>query len=320
MRVRTLYVLSLFATGLFGLGVLVLVDRLVEPMTALDGRPTWQEPARPAHWLPDRPFPARPPTSIDIVRWEEELRHLRGRALPPAEERPLTDQSAIQVIEEARRSILAHPLPPGLWMPAEVRAVVAAVGERYPLVAVLPEQRRERTTLIMSFYMAHGFFAVHTENVVRMDVDLVAGYLVHEATHVVFFNRMVAQSGFTPLELMAVNQSCYDINLVMTVVSEALAHANQSVWTFRRPNPDLTDNEFVQDMMLAARERRSNPEAMRLFKRGMFFYSERQLELHSQQPDQFCGPPVMVRGPGRRNYFAPSDVAPEIANPILDAL
>jgi hypothetical protein len=148
--------------------------------------------------------------------------------------------------------------------------------------------------------------------------------LVHEATHVVFTRKYLALAGFEPRELMLLEQGCSDIAIAMHVVNEAMAYRNEALWYEGQAGgkpPDTERKARVYAMALDAE--RGDESKIMTFARYLQNYAEAVMGpgLRRSAPKRVdCGPPIAFRGKRQGNVVLPSDPAPAILVPFLDAL
>lgn len=138
--------------------------------------------------------------------------------------------------------------------------------------------------------------------------DLAASYLIHEATHGVFWEAYLALCNWRPEEYVAILLTCSDVRLEEAFVSESIAFLNEAYWLDTRPGDEgLLLYSGEEPLRMALLARRHQPVE---FARAMELYALQETGTIGQP----CGPPVVFRGPRRGQYCLPIEA---VDDPIM---
>jgi hypothetical protein len=243
----------------------------------------------------------------------------------------LDNPEARRRIRSAGRAAVEGVWPREIWRGDEVRSVVSELVDGRPVfvhddatVHVDPKLMGPALTIGFAYHPITDQFSCAEEAILGWSERALRATLVHEATHLVFTREYLALSGLERRELMVLEKGCSDIALALRVLNEAIAYRNEALWHAAQPGEGPADTPrkaMVYAMALAA-ERRDKAKLVEYvgFLRN---YAEAALPppLRRDAPKRLdCGPPAVLRGKSRGKVVRPSDPAPEILVPFLEAL
>lgn len=225
----------------------------------------------------------------------------------------LTDPDALRRIAEVKALVAATPTLPGAWAWDEVKAVIEGLGTRVALGD--GEQSHLESDAVSEFIPTSNVVLISTVFARTETADKVGSVLIHETTHVVIRQRILALSQLTELELEAIMHMCEDSDYQLRVTNEALAYRNQAKWFNERNLLDiLTGSEHRALYQAAAKAEPGDLASLRAYAGALQIAIGAPSMVH-----RGCGAPYVMRGPSKGQLFYPSDIASDFLAPFLDA-
>ena len=281
---------------------------------------------RPHTWLGGPLTPRPAPEEIAACEYAMETLAISYH-LTNSELVPVTDPNILRNLAEAQALIaLRHHVTEG-WRWRDVQTIVAGIGTTYPVVHATG-QALERNAIMGWDGQRHVLYVYPNWPPDEIDPINLAEIIVHEATHELVERSVLDGSAFDADELFRMQIACHDVAVMMSFVTESLAFTNEAAWAVSNPGGPSSYGPTMQTTMLAAASRRGLGDARRQFAEAMMAYAiDEARDQHREsvsdprlQREVSCGPPPVLHGARRGEYFLPSDIAPTLIVPLLDNL
>lgn len=226
---------------------------------------------------------------------------------------PITNAVARERIREAQALIEAQRELPGAWRWEDVRAAVRRVGTSMPVL----EDTQRIADLSMSYELRTDAIRVQGSWIEDHTSEEVARNLVHEITHAVYRDEVMRITSYTADEWAALSVYCLDIYRAQSIATEGLAHLNEARWAHVRGTP--IDHPIKREILDSAEEARSGtPRGYNRLAGNLLVYANFSLQSFNARPDiPVCGPPIIVRGERRGEFFLPWELNRELLEPVF---
>ena len=255
------------------------------------------------------------PSDADLDELRANSEAMFDVLVPRVEELPmqepgaqLEDASLIDHIHRARAIIASEPELPGAWGWAEVQRAVEDIGEFYPLTFRTNDLN---ATIAFQFDYVNRVLAVFPF-AAHYDAEELAEVVVHEATHIVQYQRLMAY-GLRREELLALSIVCQDFAEPFRWMMEGLAHLNEGLWAHHRDRMPVSE---VSEAAFRARDLR-NERAARAFIRSLDWYvTEAQRIDESGVNRLMCGHVFIEHAPHQGEWFDPTFLSHDFIEPL----
>jgi len=280
---------------------------------------------RPSHWVNGQPI-VDPASANDIERLERIGRDTSIRLERNTRSAPVAIRAQALLLP-TQEVVGVHDSIPSFWQWEEVAETIRRLGQSITVneisrVASVINQQAG------SYDQINDRFAISIADETELEGRIAT--IVHEATHRVYLEHALRQSGLSRQAYIRMITVCPDLRFAHAFASEALAHYNEAIWTVNRARERHIDLEEYRPHSYIRHRKISdianNDESAReWFVSYLRGYVERADQLHgitSEDAGQGppCGPFVRLRNSDRGSVSLPSDIARDLLVPLFEIL